>query len=211
MRRLLIFVLLLATTSVWAQSPDSTRAESRELGSGVKSERSRERNLLGAPVYYDTLGNVRGTEAPAGGQAHLPKHHYFNRLSNDFCTYFLELEGMLGTGDIALGVNFTYLPQRWGIYGSALAGARREYCSVGPALRLSDNGDRLDWHLYGGFVISRHLGAELGVRMALPRRNDSFCWESVSLGTVFVNGHAFLTCGLSLELSAVATAYAFWW
>lgn len=211
MRRLLIMAMLAMTATVWAQSPDSTRAAARELGGDERPARSRERNVLGAPVYYDTLGNIRGASAPADGQSRLPKHHYFNRLSNDFCSYFVELEGMVGPGDAAIGFNFSYLPQRWGLYGSALVGVRRDYFSIGPALRLSDNGDYLDWHLYGGLVISRHLGAEIGIRMASSRRSGDFCWQSVSMGAAFVNGRGFVTAGLSLELSAIATAAFLWW
>ena len=168
------------------------------------------RNVLGAPVYYDTLGNVRG-EASPGGTAHLPKHHYLNRLSNDYCSLVLEMDGWFG-GDVAVGGSVTWLPERWGFYGKGLFGSRSNYFSAGPALRLSGYGGNLDWHLYGGVVVSSRLGGELGLRMALPKRRGAFCWESLSIGMAQVGRRTFFTCGMSLELvAAAASTFILWW
>lgn len=193
MKRLILLLILMLSVVAVAQSP------------------SRNRNVLGAPVYYDTLGNVIGQTQPGDTVAHLPKHHYFNRLSNEYNAFFFELEGLLGNNDMAIGFNFTYLPERWGIYGSLLGGLSHGYASLGPALRLSDNGDMLDWHLYGGVMVSNHLGGELGLRMAAPRRDGRFCWESLSIGVGMVGRHPFLTCGLSLEISAFTGLYPLFW
>ena len=212
MKRLIIILALVLTASAWAQSTDTTRttpAAGGELDGGTRRATTLKNNVLGAPVYYDTLGNVRGT-TPHSDAPRLPRHHYFNRLSNDYCSYFLEVKSMIGH-DLAFGASFTYLPERWGFYGSALAGLRRPYFAAGPTLRLSDYGGSLDWQLYGGLVVSRHLGAEAGIRMALPKRSGSFSWESVSMGTTFVNGHFFFTCGLSLEFMAVTVLSFLWW
>lgn len=179
-------------------------------GVAVAQKPANSRNVLGSPVYYDTLGNVRG-ETPQNGTARLPKHHYLNRLSNDYCSLFLEMDGWFG-GDIALGGSFTWLPERWGFYGKGLAGAKSNYFAAGPALRLSGYGGGLDWQLYGGVVISSRLGGELGLRMALPKRSGSFCWESLSLGVAQVGRRTFFTCGMSLELvAATASAAILWW
>ena len=105
-------------------------------GVAVAQKPAGDRNVLGAPVYYDTLGNVRGSKASSEGKVTLPKHHYFNKLSNDYNSMFLELDGWFG-GDIALGGSFTWLPERWGFYGKGLLGARSNYFAAGPALRLS--------------------------------------------------------------------------
>lgn len=193
MKRLIILLVLMLSVAAWAQNTN------------------RNRNVLGAPVYYDTLGNVIGKTQPGDTIAHLPKHHYFNRLSNEFNAFFFEMEGLFGNNDIALGANFTYLPERWGIYGSLLGGINHGYVSVGPALRLSDNGGLLDWHLYGGVMLSNHLGGELGFRVALPKRDGRFCWESVSIGGGVIGRHPFFTCGLSLEICAAAAFYSFFW
>lgn len=209
MKRLVLIVMLLLALPAWAQTQDSVRAESREIDGGQRQQDVSEGNVLGAPVYYDTLGNIRGTESD--GVSRLPRHHYFNRLSNKYSNTFFEVLGMVGTGDIGIGLSFCYLPERWGGYGSLITGVRRDYFSFGPALRLSDYDDPLDWHLYGGFVVSRHLGCEVGIRMALPRRNSNFSWESASMGAVFVNGHGFITCGLSIEFAAMVSAAMLWW
>ena len=102
-------------------------------GVAVAQKPAGDRNVLGAPVYYDTLGNVRGSKASSEGKVTLPKHHYFNKLSNDYNSMFLELDGWFG-GDIALGGSFTWLPERWGFYGKGLLGARSNYFAAGPAL-----------------------------------------------------------------------------
>ena len=193
MKRLIILLVLMLSVTAWAQNTN------------------RNRNVLGAPVYYDTLGNVIGKTSPGDTVAHLPKHHYFNRLSNEFNAFFFEMEGLFGNNDLALGFNFTYLPERWGVYGSLLGGINHSYFSVGPALRLSDNGSLLDWHLYGGVMLSNHLGGELGFRVALPKRDGRFCWESVSIGGGVIGRHPFFTCGLSLEICAAAALYSFFW
>lgn len=210
MKRLsLIALFLLALFPAGAQVQDSVRADNREIDGGGRSQDIRKGNVLGAPVYYDTLGNIRGTATDS--VVRMPRHHYLNRLSNDFNSTFFELLGMVGTRDIAIGFTVVYLPESWGGYGSLMAGVRRNYFSFGPVMRLSECGDLIDWHLYGGLVISRHLGCEIGFRMATPRREGSFSWESVSMGAVFVNGHGFVTCGLSIEFAAMASWAMLWW
>ena len=186
-------VLLVLSVTAWAQTPN------------------RSHNVLGAPVYYDTLGNVRGNATPGDTTWHLPKHHYFNRLSNDFCSSFLEIEGLLGFKDAAIGINYTYLPERWGGYGSLLFGINHVYLSAGAALRLSNNGSLFDWQLYGGPVYGGRLGGELGFRLAMPRRDGDFCWTSLSTGMIVMPHRVFFTCGLSLELAAMVSAYWIWW
>lgn len=211
MKRLCIIVMLLLGASAWAQAPvqDSTGSKGRELDG--KESRNRERNLIGVPVYYDTLGNVIGSEASRQGIANLPRHHYFNRLSNDYCSWFVETDGWFG-GDVALGGNCTYLPERWGFYGKGLWGVRRNYASAGAALRLSDCGDAFDWQMYGGVVVSTRPGVEVGFRMAAPRHNSAFCWESMTVGMAQVGRSTFFTFGMSLGITAtVASILLLWW
>lgn len=200
--------MLMLGLSAWAQVPDSTAGRDRVLDGGQRSHR--EQNVLGAPIYYDTLGNVIGSEESRQGIPRLPKHHYFNRLSNDFCTWFFELDGWIG-GDLAIGGSLTYLPEQWGVYGKGMLGFRSNYASVGPVWRLSDCGASFDWQLYGGVVVGHRLGAEMGLRMALPRRNSSFCWESFSVGVAQVGSRTFFTCGMSMELTAIMSLLLLWW
>ena len=179
-----------------------------------------EANILGAPVYYDRDGGVRGEhprhyrngEAPSSGRYQMPKHHYLNNLGTNFSSFFFEIETLLGPRDIAIGANLTYLPERWGVYGSALYGHYRNYWSVGPAVRLSGRDSFFDWQLYGGAMFAdRRLGGEVGIRIASQARRSEFCWTSASLGWAFINGDSYLTVGLSLEVTALtALAFFFW-
>ena len=140
------------TGAVMAQTPtnDST---SRVLGDNPRQHRSGERNILGAPVYYDTLGNRLGETHATDSLYRRPKHHYMNRLESEFHSFFLEYSTLFTSYDVAIGAKLSYVPQRWGFYGSLMAGINHAYVTLGPVLRLSDCGDIVDWHLYGGFHI----------------------------------------------------------
>ncbi|MBQ9418561.1 MAG: hypothetical protein IJU19_08295 [Bacteroidales bacterium] len=214
-RYILLLLVMLSCVPIWAQEAakdnlstrDTTDTESRPLDRQSKRPHrsSRQANVLGRPIYYDTNGNVIGSSNPSATYHH-PSHHYLNDhsgLDDQFSTFFFEGEGLVGMGDIAGGANFTVLPNRWGIYGSALAGRRHNYFSFGPAVRLSSTNSSLDWHLYGGMMLGgKHIGAEGGLRMAFPKRRSQFCWTSVSAGVAVINGDAYLTMGMSLSVLA---------
>lgn len=215
MKRLIVIMLMLASVTVWAQdvvrdsvpaNADADTAEENVIGGRVvKYHQSKEQNVLGAPIYYDRYGNERGAKRPADNQYRRPERHYLNSLRNSYNSFFFEMEGLFGYSDLAWGANFTYLPNRWGVYGSALFGIHHDYLSVGPALRLSSSEGGVDWHLYSGLMVGRHVGGEIGFRCAAPRSGGGFCWTSASLGMAVVNGRSFVTCGMSLELSALLT------
>ncbi len=174
-----------------------------------------EANIIGAPVYYNQDGSVRGSRQPAppsrrGGRPAMPEHHYLNNVGLNFNSVFLEVEAAMGHRS-ALGLNLTYLPERWGVYGSALFGPRRQYYSIGPAVRLSGRQSSVDWHLYSGLTFGRRLGGEIGFRVAAPSRGHEFCWTSASLGMAVIDGNSYLTLGLSLELSALLGLSLFFW
>ena len=211
---LFLLVLAMAGSLAWAQAPvkdsvaraDSSEVEENVIGGRVMSPKGRgEANVLGAPVYYDINGGVRGGRVASDGRYHRPKHHYLNNLGYYFDSYFVEMEGMFGDDELAMGGSFTYLPDRWGAYGSALVGINHDYLSVGPAVRLSQEGSFIDWHLYGGVMIGQTLGGELGMRWAVPSRKGSFSWSSGSMGLVVVDGRSYLTVGLSLEIAALVS------
>ncbi len=182
-----------------------------------------EANVLGSPIYYDLDGNAiggndrRATASPRhhrqrpSGTYRMPEHHYLNNVGRNFNSYFFEVETLIGINDLALGANFTYLPERWGLYGSALGGNRRNYFSLGPALRLSGRDSRLDFQLYGGAVFGHRAGGEVGLRLAGPSRNSEFCWASASMGLMFLGNDTYLTIGLSLEVAAISALTLFFW
>lgn len=154
----------------------------------------KEQNIFGTPVYYSP------------SLAKRPAHHYRNSLSDRYCGFFVEAESMFGPHYVALGANFTYLPERWGAYASLLGGYRGSYLSAGPAVRLSGYDDDLDWHLYGGVVFAdNHVGCEGGVRIASIQRGSDFCWMSASMGLGVIAGDTYLTLGVSLDIVAVTT------
>ena len=201
MKRLIIIgLLLLGCGTAWCQSADST---GRVLGDNPQVRRSREQNVIGAPIYYDTLGNVIGRSAPVDSFYHRPKHHFRNRIEDEFCSVFLEGQTKLGN-DISLGCQVAWVPQRWGIYGSACVNRHMCEFSLGPVYRLSDCGNWIDWQLYGG-LSSRFLalGAEVGVRVASPKLWGDFCWTSVSLTVGHVQETTYVALGLSLTLASL--------
>ena len=161
--------------------------------------------MLGTPVYYNLDGSVRrdGNRGNPRGEYRMPEHHYKNTLGNRFNTYFCEVEGMFGPKDIAVGANFTYLPERWGMYGSMMAGIRRNYASLGAALRLSETDYDFDWHLYGGVICGDGVGGEVGMRFGGTRGDSGFGWCTGSMGVAVMDGRGYFTLGLSLEITAL--------
>lgn len=236
MKRLTILMALLLTVSLSAMAQDVVR-DSVTVGTdslavddldtiddgenvvGAKQapqrHKAKEANVLGAPVYYDLNGNVLGErrvasgKTPADGVYHRPKHHYLNSLDNRYSSIFVEGELLMGSSNVGVGANLTVLPNRWGGYGSAVFGVDGSHFSLGPALRLSGPESSMDWHLYCGVVLGeRHLGAEGGLRMALPKVRGEFCWTSVSMGVLALNGDVCMTFGVSLDMLAVLSIMA---
>ena len=213
---LLLALVLLMGGTAWAQdtvrtsTPDTNSAPDTEEnvigGRPQRSNTQRESNVLGAPVYYNIDGSLRTADNTHGNpraEYVRPRHHWRNTLDSQFNTYFCEVEGMLGMGDVALGFNFTCLPERWGVYGSLLAGMNHNYATLGPVLRLSDYDDACDWHLYGGIMVGDGIGGEVGLRIAADKRTGSFGWFSGSMGMAIIDGESYVTMGLSLELTAI--------
>ena len=211
MKRTLVILLLLACGTAWAQEvvTDSTMvADTNVIGGRVQRIGvQREQNVLGAPVYYNLDGSLRtpGHRGNPRGEYVRPQHHWRNTLDSRYCSYFCELEGMLGTGDLAIGLNFTYLPNRWGVYGSLLTGLAHDYASLGTALRLVDYDSPCDWHLYGGLTVGDGIGGEVGMRIAAPKQDGNFGWCTGSMGMVFMDGEAYITFGMSLDIAALTT------
>lgn len=201
-----------ATPQAVADTADEDDEENVIGGRVAKSRYSGEANVLGAPVYYDSLGNVIGgsPDVQRRGVHRLPAHHYLNSLENNYCSFFCEGEFLVAPRDVAAGINFTYLPKRWGAYASLLGGVRHSYLSVGPSLRLLDASSSVDWQLYGGLMFGGYrVGAEVGTRFALPRRESSFCWTSASVGVGIINGDSFFTLGISFSLVAFSAMSLF--
>lgn len=175
-------------------------APGEALGDTPRRHVKAERNVLGSPVYYDTLGNVIGS-GQASAEYHRPRHHFRNRLEDEFSSVFFECNAMITEFDMAVGGTLTVLPRRWGAYATGRVGFAHGYLAAGPALRLSDCGDNVDWHLFGGLAYSHTLGGELGLRLAFPDGGGTFCWSSVMMSVGYVNQNLYVSAGLSLGLS----------
>lgn len=178
MKRLIIILLLaLGTATASAQTEDEVMGSTGDLQ--FKSS---------VPVAGSRFWNrVTGLTVP----------------DESFSQFFLEGTVGVGWDDLGVGMNFTYLPKRVGGYASWLHTlATPDVVSAGVAFRLFENTTYTDWHLYGGVALSQGLGVDAGVRVsATPYHNGgSFSWLSFSMGRTYVNGTAFLTFGLSLEL-----------
>lgn len=209
MKKYVFILTLLACGTVWSQTPaDTTDTEENVIGGRVERRNTqRESNVLGTPVYYNLDGSVRegrryNNPRPQGDYIR-PDHHYRNTLKEHYNTYFCEFEGLFGPKDVAIGMNFTYLPERWGIYGSMLAGMRYNFASLGAAYRFSDKQDFMDWHFYGGLIYGDGLGGEFGMRLAGTRSKSGFGWCSGSMGVAVMDGRGYFTLGLSLDITAL--------
>lgn len=223
MKKILFILMLLAGGMVWAQTPadtakvnatsvDTADAEEENVIGGrvQRTNPQHESNVLGTPIYYNLDGSVRqgnhrGNPRPSG-EYQRPEHHYRNTLGSHFNTWFCEAEAMIGDKDAAVGMNFTYLPERWGIYGSMLAGRRYNFASLGAALRVSDKYDLIDWHLYGGIICGDGIGGEGGMRIGATRGKTGFGWCTGSMGVAVMDGRGYLTLGLSLDVTAAIAA-----
>ena len=211
MKRWIIIALTLAWTAVQAQdivrdsiAADTTDTEENVIGARpsprAKGEK-KERNILGTPVYYDRNGNVIGTSRPARKEYHMPRHHYMNNMKHYCNSYFVECKGLFGS-DYAAGVAFTYLPDRWGIYGSWMANKFRSYVTVGPALRLSSADSKMDLQVYGGLMYTRRVGAEVGLRISGLKDKHNYSLISGTVGMAYIGNVGYITTGISLELTA---------
>lgn len=234
-KKLLLLALTLAWGTLWAQDVvrDSTKAtiisadsiavdddddEPNVIGAKPMPHKIKgEANILGAPIYYDNEGYAIGTEDTASRAVQLPHgdevmYSVEPEEKNVFNHFFLEGECISTFRSIAVGLNFTYLPRRVGVYGSVLFGQNRKpYFSLGGALRLATPTLWLDIHLYGGATWHTSIGAEAGIRFAeTARDNGRFAWRSASIGWANYSGHNYLTIGLSVELSALI-GLAIWW
>lgn len=228
-RFFLLVTLTLAWGSLWAQNvtpatPDSIPTDSIAVDDddepnviGAKPAPHHEKgeaNILGAPIYYDSEGRAIGTGEPATRTVMLPHGDaVLHPVEIDnFNHFFFELEGIFKYHNTAAGFNFTYLPRRVGVYGSALFNDRKQYFSLGAALRLSSATCRTDWQLYGGATFSHTLGVEAGLRVAETSRNEGrFAWRSASMGWALFNGHSYFTMGISLEVTALMGLLFWWW
>lgn len=161
-------------------------------------------NVIGKPIYYSDSTQYRPGHGmdydnpPMMFDSHNSKRYY--KTCN---TFFLESSMMFGAYDAAMGVNFSVVPAKWGIYGSALWGYNYDWVKAGGIFRITNLKSPVDWQVYGGLVFGPGVGADLGFRFSIDNifGNHNFSWWSATMGVSIVGGSAFMTCGFSIALS----------
>ena len=116
-----------------------------------------------------------------------------------------ELRGGLDfDSGLMYGLSYTYLPKRIGAYASFMSTNYDDNCFVvGPALRLSDWPDDIDFQLYGGaglnFVsgMGKQMVYDLGLRMNFDDDN-SWSRSSISAGCAMIYDAFYPYLGLSV-------------
>lgn len=131
--------------------------------------------------------------------------------------YFLEMT--LSFADIdcpepkifaSQGVQFSYVPNRWGAYVGGghgwLADRRYGQMAGGVVLRPVVQPSLLDWHLYGGLVARYgQLGVEVGTRFCAGGLLNpfDFALSSFTFSLQRLPGGTYYTVGFSLDLTAL--------
>ena len=115
-----------------------------------------------------------------------------------------ELRGGLNFDpELLYGLSYTYLPKRIGAYASFMSTSYSDNCFVvGPALRLSNWPDDIDFQLYGGvgwnFVSGgNQMVYDLGLRMNFDDDN-SWSHSSISAGCAMIYDAFYPYVGLSV-------------
>ena len=153
--------------------------------------------------------------------------------STCFSKHFLETKVIYGPGDsdpehvmmniaLGFGVQYTYLPNRWGWYGgvSYIFGPKQDYTGLtgGAVYRILDATHKIDLQAYSGLSCglgySSNLfikpGLDAGFRIAPGAKagRSKFAWTSFSIGRTHFYDKPVYTVGFSISLSAIPAATA---
>lgn len=145
-------------------------------------------------------------------------------FGSPFCEHFAELKFFLGTTDMGMGINYTYLPEVWGGHVSGDIGFDSKWLLAGADYRLSKPWNLSDFHVYGGLGfrygdnnkvafptdeenLCMRPAMEVGVRWASDDGLGRFCMTSGTIGilTDFVN--TYVTIGFSSSLALLASVF----
>lgn len=198
MKKILLAVaLLLLTSTMWAQS-DST------ITSGIAQDDT----STYQEVHYKA-----------------PNRNPIYYFGSPFASHFAELNFMLGSDDMGIGLTYAYLPEVWGGHITGMVGFRARWLMLGADYRLSKPWTKSDWHLYGSFGY-RHgalngsllsstpkdqMGfkpaAEVGIRLGRIPSWGSFCLSSASLGLLTDFNNVYVTFGFSTSFALLASTF----
>ncbi len=121
--------------------------------------------------------------------------------------------------DIGIGLQYTYLSDRWGWYGglSYIDGKYNNYVGVtgGAVYRVTDASSKIDFQVYSGLSCGlglnsdNHLiiypGLDAGLRIAPGAKagRSRFAWTSFSIGRTHFYSKPVYTVGFSISLTAI--------
>ena len=202
MRHVLLFltVWMLGIGCAWCQNPNNPRNNIPEGYHPVEA--------TGEDVVIGGTDDLRFDQSiPMEGNRTVNYLLGRSVYTEYYSRYFLEWESLWGGNGMALGMNFAYLPKRWGFYCSLLpldistSQYLTSWFTFGAALRPVTRPSSIDWHIYTGPAFGRGNGWEIGTRFAAANQQSQFSWFSGSIGTMYVGGRSYLTIGLSLLLS----------
>ena len=174
--------------------------------------------LLLAGVYVfaqsDTAGDTLYSSYSAVDDTveyHAPKRNPIYYFGNPFNDHFAEIKLFAGPYDAGVGIDYTYLPEVWGINASGHIGYANLWLSSGASYRLSKPWSDSDWHLYGNAGICcedgsfRHIRPtlEAGIRWASPNGLNHFCYSSGTLGAMTNFDGVYFTFGMGLSLGTM--------
>lgn len=142
---------------------------------------------------------------------HSPSRNPIYYFGSPFADHFFEAKMLLGIYDVALGLNYTYLPEVWGGHLSILYGIEHTWITGGAEYRLAKPWSTYDWHLYGGLGVAMGRrethsapAIEAGIRMAAPAEDDRFSLLSGTMGVMTTGREWYFTFSISATLAIIA-------
>ena len=195
----MFIVVLMLCGLMYAQNDSvAVTAQQSIVGSQQVADSSQQVSVSGIPM---------ADSVPMEPVRKLSRRQQMKYFGHDFSKWFLEVKYLYGTRDMAIGLNFSYVPNIVGVYGTFMNGVNAYWGSAGVVYRFSRIDSRLDCQAYAGFVGGFGYGAEVGLRLArVNRHRKAFSWVSVSVGATITNYGSFVNCGLSLPFGVPAAA-----
>ncbi len=152
-----------------------------------------------------------------------PNRNPIYYFGSPFASHFAELDILLGSNDMGIGLTYTYLPEVWGGHITGMAGFTGRWLMAGADYRLSKPWNKTDWHLYGSLgyrygtyndillseasidYIGYRPAIELGLRLGGIPSWGSFCINSFKLGMLTDFHNVYVTLGFSASIALLAS------
>lgn len=148
-----------------------------------------------------------------------PNRNPLYYFGSPFAEHFAEIDFILGSADLGIGFTYTYLPEVWGGHITGRTGYENDWLMAGADYRLSKPWSRIDGHLYASAgcriqtyqhphtTVPKYAPAlEAGIRIGSIPSFSKFCMTSAKVGVLTDFQDAYLTLGLSISLTAMASS-----